>query len=219
MRRVPAWCPITPKAARPLCGAASGDAAMGRRVMRSATLDPKRRLRARSARRKAPRPREGEQAAGDGGAPLGGVRGQVEVAQRPVRVAPHPFGGERHPALDGVEHVVEVVRDAASEPAQGLHLRRRASRASLSHSAAVRSATSRSSSADRRARSSVPFPCATRRGYRGRGSRRATWRSRRRGRPGTLPGCRRPGRWTGLAGARAGRARACFPRPPATGGG
>jgi hypothetical protein len=28
------------------------------------------------------------------------------------------------PALDGLEHVVEVVRDAASEPAQGLHLRR-----------------------------------------------------------------------------------------------
>ncbi len=39
-----------PKAARPLCGAASRDAAMGRRVMRSATFDPKRRLRVRGRR-------------------------------------------------------------------------------------------------------------------------------------------------------------------------
>jgi transposase-like protein len=39
-----------PKAARPLCGAASRDAAMERRVMRSAILDPRRRLRVRGRR-------------------------------------------------------------------------------------------------------------------------------------------------------------------------
>ena len=69
-------------------------------------------------------PREGEQALGQRGAPLGPLDRAVDQARRPAAASRQALAQQLEVAEHGRQQVVEVVRDAAGELADRLHLLR-----------------------------------------------------------------------------------------------